>query len=315
MNYVGLLAALPLASVEAVAPNTDVSANCAAEERADAIIERHQPSLPRHARVTAKVVEHQSGVVVSVSVATPGETPHVERHSVNSCEEGYAFLDFYLSVWEPPARANGGSKRVATPTDRRLQAPPSVLLGTFGHTTTADLSGLRFGAGLGLDLSLDEARLGAFGAWYQPDVLQGPPNKASYDLHRLDIGGNLCAKALSSPVSIWPCLGASVRRFVIPSEQAGPDADTEISIASADAAVIAARPVTSSIAIEAALSVRQSMVPVDIGEFAVGGVSPPSLEVGFRLGLTWDLPKLFNEYISNASREDTAAHKGTLAWR
>lgn len=315
MNYVGLLAALQLGS-GGVPANADASGNCAGEVRSDAIIERHRASLPRHARVTAEVVEHPSGAVVSVSVTTDGETPRVERHAVNTCEEGYAFLDFYLSVWEPPpARAvSRASARTVRSRNTRPQAPPSVLLGTFGHMTTAHPTGLGFGAGLGLDLSLDEARLGAYGAWYQPYVLQGPPDKASYDLHRLDVGGNLCGKALASPVTIWPCLGASVRRLVIPSNQAGPNADTELAIASADAALIAARPLTSSIALEAALSVRQSVVPVDIGEFAVGYFSPPSFEVGFRLGLTWDLPKLFNEHLSSASRENTAVHKETHAW-
>jgi hypothetical protein len=313
---VPIAAALHFALISAPQLSFDGGLTCDDQARASTIVARYADSLPVDARVTMQIVpESDTGrVLVEVSVISDGETPLVERQFINSCEEALSYLDFYLSVWAPPVpeetRDDGDAQVSRRVEDSR--SPPSVIVGAFGQGTTNNANGVGFGVGAGLDLTLDTVRLGAFGIWNQPSILEGDPSEANYSLQRLDVGGHLCAKALSLSVSIWPCLGVSARRFSIEENEAAPDANLDATVASADASLIVAKAITNNAALEGALAFRHAMSDVDIGRFQVGAFRPASFEVTLRIGLTWDMAGSLRTAPVRA--DSVAAREGEFSW-
>lgn len=320
MNTLVLLAVLQTGDA-VPASDTAYGQACSDADQVAAIVERHSASLPHGSKVSMRVIpEGTMGAArVEVWVMMQGETPVVERQSVNSCDEAFAFLDFYLSVWAPPESelrlrsSLSHDQSSDTESSDSEQSPPTVLFGGYTQGTSNHPDRMGFGAGLGLDMALDSARLGAFGTWYQPILLEGV-DKASYHLHRFDLGGHLCAKAATSPLAIWPCLGVSVRQYSIPENEAARGADTKMAMASIDASLVAARTLTASFAIEAALTFRHAMLDLELNEFRVGNYTPSMFEVGFKLGLTWDIPKLFFGQPSTSSTETAASREELQPW-
>jgi hypothetical protein len=83
-------------------------------------------------------------------------------------------------------------------------------------------------------------------------------------------------------------------------------------MASIDASLVAARAVTSTFAIEAALTFRHAMLDLELNEFRVGEYAPSTFEAGFKIGPTWDVPKLFYDQSSKASAETATVREGKL---
>lgn len=269
---------------------------CEDPGRAQSVLGEHQGQIPVDATVTMSVQPNgeDGAAAVEVSVSTSGETSVVERQVVNSCDEAFSYLDFYLSLWAPESPIE---------TEEGVPAGPSkigakVTAGAFGHATTNHPSGVGLGVGAGVDVSFETIRLGAFGLWNQSSTLAADPETATFELERQDFGAHACALPTAGWAAIWPCLGASGRRYWMASSEAAPSADLSAVLPSVDASVLASLKLSSNTSIEGVLALRYALLPLQLGELQVGEFAPAQFEINLRVGLTWDIPGLIGDHSS-----------------
>lgn len=315
---------LALALHGAVAPTPDVefdggSACSQIASSVESAYERHQASLPEQTRVAVRIVTSSESRVMGleISVHANGETTD-EVQTVHSCREALDYLDFYLAVWTPEPTDDEPMTTAARPptaaSTSKTDALPSLGLraDAFATATSSHSSGFGLGAGGGLSLDIAWARLGVFGSWSQPSLLQGNPDQATFTLHRWDFGGSFCGRLNSSPPVWSPCLGASGRNFLIPASETAPGSNREMKLLSLDAGVALSNPISDATGLQALLLVRYSPTPADLSEFAIGFI-PPQLEVNLRLGLVWDIVDVQGTTLTN-TKPLLAAGRGTQTW-
>lgn len=319
-----MLQLLALALHGAVAPTPDVefdggSACAQIASSVESVFERHQTSLPEQTRVAVRIMTNSESRIMGleISVHANGETTN-EVQTVHSCREALDYLDFYLGVWAPESTNDEVMTTAArTPAGVSTSAAdmtPDLGLraDAFATATSSHSSGFGLSAGGGLSFDIAWARLGVFGSWSQPSILQGNADQATFTLHRWDLGGSFCARLGSGPPVWSPCLGVSRRNFMIPASETAPNADRKMQVLSLDAGVALTNPISDTTGLQALLLFRYSPTPTNLGEFAIGFI-PPQLEVNLRLGFTWDVIDIQGTTLTN-TKPLIAARRGSRTW-
>lgn len=317
MSGLSILAALTTGVLPTPHLEFDGGTTCAEGARAVAVLEKHRADLPPSASVTMRVLTDESAGAsrVEIFVTVDGETPVVERQAVNSCQEALAYLDFFLSLWTSEPQPVD-VPRTPLPANTPASAAPKTTFTAAGFAlvTTNHPNGVGAGAGVGLALGVDEVRVGAYGAWHQPSLLEGGPDVASFELQRTDFGASVCGETFALPVSLAPCLGASALLFGMNGGEAGPRADRHALIGSIDASLVGSVKLFAHTALESTLLLRYAPQALDLGSFRVGPFTPAQFEVNLRVGLTWDIPGLLSEQATKPLVGSSEPNSRRQAW-
>lgn len=292
--------AVVLASAAAI----DVSGSCQDVQERLRDWNAREKCLADDAWIVVSVERLEPGQRLRVELAgTASESATVDR-VVNSCDEVFNAVKFELELGcvDP-------TPIVPPVTSTRLG------LEAFSVTSSNYPDWYGFGAGGGISLAFDELRVGAYGAWMQPALLQSSdPSVARYDLHRLDLQVLSCLSVRAEPVQLSPCLGANLSWFRVPPEQLSGQFDRDGGALGVDLGFAVSKPVLEKAALKAALLLRYAAIPFETDTLKVGEFWPRTFELNLRLGFTFDMFNFNQAGDSRLQEGSVASQKGIQPW-